>query len=1515
MAFTKLYFTTATAPYTPATIRGAWDDTAGAVTKALSPIKLDGGVITTVARAETNAAANYDVLLYRGISGPLAAQTINCNFDVVLGVNESAADADFAWHIHVYVTQGDSDTPRGTLINNYVETTANEWATTNTGQALAAAQATGSLAVSAGDRIVVEIGYVALNATATSKTGTLRYGTEVIQGIQAGDLTAGSTSVTTLAGFVSFSASISEQAGVTRVSHAYAEVIDAGAPNLRVTHAYAEAIDAGAPNLRISHAYTEVLVSLVGQALELPFISSGSQTFAPSVVLTDQFVTLPFISSGAQVFPPADVSFPQTRLSQSAVEILLQQTPTVRNTQSAIEILLSQNTLVRNSQAAIEILLQSADPAPPFTGVGLRWWAEFYFDSGVELVSPWALQHEPTYYGGLKKGVVEDITPIVTSASEDDGLPQTMTFKMRLADHDRRYRTMLDTEYPWYRVCIIRMADDAMVAAGQPAHVVFVGAVENMSPTPDRVSVDITIKDYTISVSGVDESELVIPKGERTRTSHPTAPSSALKKCQQWVFGNMVDQTSTANPPKIYADPARGSFWAAEVPTNLEQYRNFPRSLWFMGWANITAGPAPPTNVVATAVGGGTINPGDFPGDLLYVQVTAVSTTGIEGDPHIFNTLATTSVLINAANRAIQVSWTPSVSPTVIGYRVYLGYDFFNLSATPPGNQYLETFGSPVTFTRAPRQGVQADTTNITPGAHLVSYSRSRFYVVQAVTPSGLTAVSQICWNKSYPYPRPARVEWVAVTGATLYYIYGEDTAEGVAANRWSFRWSTTNTYFIDDYTNDTATAWDGPVVATGTVKLTPVGIRISADGTIWHEYEVARHACKEIVKIYVDGVEVDSQYFGTYALVPGKPGYGTYFPDPGVCQYRDVDGIRRTSVFGRGEVSDQVFRGEKTLTASVRGVETNGDSSGEVITNIFDIYRYILKNLVFGNQLTGPVPPPYFPNSGVFADPIPIINEASFQRCKEITQVRMPPNGYTGALVLGSDGERIQLRELIQRLNVSAGCWSTWNFVPQLEGSATPPQYGFTVFMIDENLDLATTRHFVGEENIPQTEYILKESFYVTTDAKTVRNVIEYNSLYDFARSRWAYELQTRTDDTSVLNMTVTRKSPTVEYYYTRNTTQVDNLNGRKLSLEAVPSRIAAFATIILSSLVPVGDTVRITHLRGIGANGYVEHPVLVRSRSLNLKNYRTDFVARDLASYIDANEGGGVGAGCTSVIAYNYTSASAPAYPDNSPGGPTRSLPNYWQDPSYPGDLGWGAPVAAFPNELRAENVNIVSNRLTYLSSDPIISGIVYGDPNYSSLFALDSLFTTWGVNRTIFASATIDMDTAIYDAGDVIYAPIFRIFGRTCNGGSYGAELAVDDTDATGDIDLLMSTNWIGPGSGMSSVVIATIPRANWVGQTKTVRLEVRPSSPVDPADDQNFDHNADGVVRLYIDGVLIYENTAVNFVLTSSGLADMTEAYTVGGIGLGDAGFPGSYHNITFGYCDGYDPPHAVWPPNN
>jgi hypothetical protein len=261
----KLYLTNLPANYTPATMRGAWDDTAGAVTRALDVTKEGGGAITTVARANTNASATYDVLLYRGISGPLAAQTISGTLNVMLGVIESNALANFFWHVHVYATQGDSDTPRGTLLNDYIEAT-NEWGTAaaTNGKAFASAQTLAGVGILDGDRIVIEIGYIDTEGSATSRTGTLNYGTlDPTLITPANDLTAGAAGAN-LAGFVEFSATLAEySAGIkARLTQSMLKVLHGGDdPKARLTQSMLKVLHGGAPKARLTQAMLKVLRS------------------------------------------------------------------------------------------------------------------------------------------------------------------------------------------------------------------------------------------------------------------------------------------------------------------------------------------------------------------------------------------------------------------------------------------------------------------------------------------------------------------------------------------------------------------------------------------------------------------------------------------------------------------------------------------------------------------------------------------------------------------------------------------------------------------------------------------------------------------------------------------------------------------------------------------------------------------------------------------------------------------------------------------------------------------------------------------------------------------------------------------------------------------------------------------------------------------------------------------------------------------------------------------------------
>lgn len=276
----KYYLTNKTAPYTPATLRGAWDQTNNYATRALEPLKDFGGSTARIATDETNSSPTWDVLLYRGVSGTLAAQTITGTVDIVAGVWEQIGTiVDLNWHIHIYVTQGDSDTPRGTLLSDYVEAAGvNEWPTVETGASLSSPAALSALAISDGDRIVVEIGYIARNTLTAQVYGSFVYGTLDSNSFPRPDLTVGQTSPLSFAGFLNFSNDIVESIA-ERFSQAYAENItpQAIASSVRFTSVSAENITPQAISsaIRVSNIVVEVMSRNVASGGSFCWIGEG----------------------------------------------------------------------------------------------------------------------------------------------------------------------------------------------------------------------------------------------------------------------------------------------------------------------------------------------------------------------------------------------------------------------------------------------------------------------------------------------------------------------------------------------------------------------------------------------------------------------------------------------------------------------------------------------------------------------------------------------------------------------------------------------------------------------------------------------------------------------------------------------------------------------------------------------------------------------------------------------------------------------------------------------------------------------------------------------------------------------------------------------------------------------------------------------------------------------------------------------------------------------------------------
>ena len=182
------------------------------------------------------------------------------------------------------------------------------------------------------------------------------------------------------------------------------------------------------------------------------------------------------------------------------------------------------------------------------------------------------------------------------------------------------------------------------------------------------------------------------------------------------------------------------------------------------------------------------------------------------------------------------------------------------------------------------------------------------------------------------------------------------------------------------------------------------------------------------------------------------------------------------------------------------------------------------------------------------------------------------------------------------------------------------------------------------------------------------------------------------------------------------------------------------------------------------------------------------------------------------------------------------------------------------------------------------------------------VEPLFSVYNNGRTVYAEAEIAFTPEVWDAGFGFYTPLLTVFGNTLYDASFS--LSTYETSPTpGSGDIQFELNWTTaagvPGGG--PIVVHKRPRSQTVGQTLTVRVELTPSTPVDPNDPQNFDVNLDAIIRIWINGAVVYQTTNASAVLSQGNLDTQADYYTVGGVALGFYGFAGAYNNLSFGYC--------------
>jgi hypothetical protein len=179
--------------------QGVWDDTSPNLGPLHFPCRTTkGGAPATVANTETSTLSAYRVLVVTCVSDPLATdQTLGgpgTSVSWVLGAAEANTIQDNYWRAHIWVSRGNTNEVRGTLLNQYAESAVtaagNEWPAAhakgwpNFGPSVPLTNA--SIDALAGDRLVIEIG-----ATLYRNSGAAYASTLWVGGTDANDLQPG----------------------------------------------------------------------------------------------------------------------------------------------------------------------------------------------------------------------------------------------------------------------------------------------------------------------------------------------------------------------------------------------------------------------------------------------------------------------------------------------------------------------------------------------------------------------------------------------------------------------------------------------------------------------------------------------------------------------------------------------------------------------------------------------------------------------------------------------------------------------------------------------------------------------------------------------------------------------------------------------------------------------------------------------------------------------------------------------------------------------------------------------------------------------------------------------------------------------------------------------------------------------------------------------------------------------------------------------------------------------------
>lgn len=406
------------------------------------------------------------------------------------------------------------------------------------------------------------------------------------------------------------------------------------------------------------------------------------------------------------------------------------------------------------------------------------------------------------------------------------------------------------------------------------------------------------------------------------------------------------------------------------------------------------------------------------------------------------------------------------------------------------------------------------------------------------------------------------------------------------------------------------------------------LGIETLGSGD-WHVWIVCGHAVFDIPDVnMIDPTDGSHQTLipdeGTDWLFPKHAGHLAEFG----TDYRDIRshtfGVDRrySMIFGKVGTTnaDDCALGTKTLACFVEGVEDYGDGTGLCITDRIDQYRHFVINYVAnyghasyqsGLWLTNPT-------WDLYAGPVDIVDEFSFDDCKAIAAIRYPavlgspatPEGYVGAAVIGAGpGTRASVKKWIADWNRSC---STRN------GFTHRGQYRVVMLHPTQLIKDAAPLYTDAYE-------ILKDSFRPDLQWRDQANRVPFKADYEHRTGQW------KTSDVADAGDAITYYQREIlgevrEYPFAPGITMAYHLARLEALVVKHPPRVVALeATVGPDHLdqslgyLDLGDYIRYRHFASISSDVAEERLAQIVWHQVQVGKRRVKVLAMDCEDLID--------------------------------------------------------------------------------------------------------------------------------------------------------------------------------------------------------------------------------------------------------------------------------------------------------